>query len=323
MHDRATIGIDIGGTYIKAGVLDPGDTLEHRRSIETEGSGGFEHVLMRIVALIDSLRTEAGLARSAETRVGIGVPGPMSHREGFIYGAPNLPGWVNIPLRDLLQKATGLSVSIENDANAAAFGEFAAGAGRGIADMVMLTLGTGIGGGVIMDGRLQRGHFDNAGEVGHMIVAIDGRACPCGQLGCLERYASANAVGERVVEAIRAGEASILAARVAGGKAVSSSDVAEAARGGDALAHRIWDDACRYLAAACVNLQHILNPQRIVLTGGMIGAGEQLFRAVRDHFTRLTWRVAKDQPEIVPATLGGDAGTIGAAALARRSDTTI
>src|SRR5262249_56909121 len=121
-------------------------------------------------------------------------------------------GWPNIPLRKLLNEATGQRVSIENDANAAALGEFTAGAGRGVTDMVMLTLGTGIGGGVIMNGQLQRGHFDNAGEVGHMIVVAGGRACPCGQRGCLERYASAHAVGERTVEAIAAGEKSRLAA---------------------------------------------------------------------------------------------------------------
>lgn len=317
--DALTIGIDLGGTNIKAGLIDAGGGIIHRTSIETQGSGGFQHVFDRIVALVHDVRGRAPAGRPV-VAVGIGVPGPMSHERGFIHAAPNLPGWVNIPLRDLLGKAVGLRVSLENDANAAAFGEFVAGAGRDARHMVMLTLGTGVGGGVIVDGRMTRGHFDNAGEVGHMIVAPGGRACPCGQLGCLERYASASAIGERAAEAIQSGENSSVRSTLTQNGALTAEDIARAATAGDKLAARIWHEACHTLAIACVNLQHILNPEQIVLAGGLINAGDQLLSTVRSEFAKLTWKIAPDQPTISLATLGGDAGIIGAAALAHHDE---
>lgn len=313
-----TLGIDLGGTNIKGGVFGPGLSLVIRHSIPTEAQQGFDHVFLRLQRWIDEAITAAGIQRAGVACVGIGAPGPMSHAAGVIYHAPNLPGWENIPLRDRLAEATGLPVTLENDANAAAFGEFAVGAGKDVESVVMLTLGTGVGGGVILDGQLWRGAYDNAGEIGHTIVVPNGRPCPCGQHGCLERYASANAVGERLREAIEAGADSVLAGAVRDGQTPTSIDVENAAEAGDALAQRIWDETCFYLAVACVNLQHTLNPQRIVLAGGLINAGDALLNRTRDHFRSTSWQIAQDHPEIVFATLGTDAGTIGAAALAQR-----
>ncbi len=312
---QLTIGVDIGGTNIKAGVVDASGQIVARRSIETEADQGFEHVFARLTALIADLARD--LPR-AGLKVGVGVPGPMSHALGMIWSAPNLKGWVNIPLRERLRRATELPISIENDANAAAYGEYIAGAGRG-RDMVALTLGTGIGGGVICGGKLWRGWKDTAGEVGHLIMVVEGRKCPCGQRGCLERYSSASAIAERLVEHIQTGSESALAPRIANGEEIDSQIVAQAAREGDRLAQRIWDEACRYLAVACVGLQHLLNPQVLVLAGGLIAAGDQLLLPVREHFRRQSWKIAQDSPDIELATLAGDAGVIGAAALARSS----
>jgi len=317
MTARYTIGIDLGGTNIKGGVLDASGTLVRRRSIETQTEHGFEHVFARLVQLVEDLIRDAGLTKSDVAAIGYGTPGPLSHKKGIVYASANLPGWKNIPLRERFSAATGLPVMLDNDANVAAFGEFVAGAGRGVRDMVMLTLGTGIGGGVIVNGELVRGALENAAEIGHMIAVPNGRPCPCGQRGCLERYGSANAVAERLVEAIQAGESSSLKARLEAGEAITSVEVAQAARAGDPLAVRIWDETCWYLAIGCVSLQHILNPARVVLAGGLIGAGEQLLAPVREHFHRQTWRLAEDFPQIELATLGGDAGVIGAATLAR------
>jgi len=241
----------------------------------------------------------------------------MSHEEGIVYASPNLPGWENIPLRARFSAATGLPVTLDNDANVAAYGEFIAGAGKGTRDMVMLTLGTGIGGGIILNGRLHRGAFDNAAEIGHTIAVANGRPCPCGQRGCLERYGSANAVAERFVEALEAGEDSPLKASVEAGETLTAVDVERAAQAGDALAVRIWDETCLYLALACIDIQHTLNPECVVLGGGLIGAGDQLLKPVRGHFQQQSWQLAKDHPRIELATLGNDAGIIGAAALAR------
>lgn len=332
MAAQHTIGIDLGGTYIKAGILNAGGKLVHRTSITTEAEFGFDHVFARLVDLVDILLRDAKLERSAIAGIGFGTPGPMTRSLGVIHAMPNLPGWENVPLRDKFREATGIPVTLENDANAAAFGEFVAGAGRDVRNMVMLTLGTGVGGGVIINGELQRGAMDNAGEVGHMITVPNGRKCPCGQRGCLERYSSAQAVADRLVEAVGAGEdlalpssggstsagrGSSLRAAIDDGQDITSTDVVRAATEGDALAAQIWDETAMYLAIACVNLQHLLNPERIVFAGGLINAGDKLLTPVRTHFEQQTWRIAKDQPQLELATLAGDAGLIGAAALAR------
>ncbi len=319
MPENFLIGIDLGGTFIKAGALDPAAALARRWSIETQAAGGFDHVFARLVELIRDIARQTEAAGNRVAAVGIGVPGPMSHKRGFIYGAPNLPGWIDIPLRDMLERALSLPVTLENDANAAAYGEFVAGAGRGCNELVLLTLGTGIGGGVVAGGRMHRGHFDNAGEVGHVIAVPDGRPCPCGQRGCLERYASANAIAERLIEAIQSGEPAMLADQVRLGTPITSQDVLATAQAGCATAHRIWDEACRQLAVTCVNLQHLLNPERILFAGGLINAGAPLLSGIQRHFEQLNWHVAKDQPALAFATLGGDAGIIGAAALAREA----
>lgn len=318
MSGRYTIGIDLGGTNIKAGVLDADGKLIYRCSIETHADRGFEDVFARLVQLVDDAVRAAGLRKGEIAAIGYGTPGPLSHKEGIVCASPNLPGWENIPLKARFSEATGLPVTLDNDANVAAYGEFIAGAGRGLRDMVLLTLGTGIGGGIILNGELLRGALDNAAEIGHMIVVADGRPCPCGQRGCLERYGSANAVAERFVEALQAGEESSLRGRVEAGETLTSVDIARAAHAGDALAARIWDETCVYLAIACVNIQHVLNPECVVLAGGLIGAGDQLLRPVREHFRRQAWQIAQDHPRIEFATLGDDAGIIGAAALARK-----
>lgn len=307
MAHHFTIGIDLGGTNIKAGVLDAHNRPVFRTTIETQAEAGFQHVFDKLVKLIADLHAQPPLNKVDRIPVGIGVPGPMSHAQGLIHSAPNMPGWINIPLRTMLHDATGLPVNVENDANAAAYGEFIAGAGVGTRELVMLTLGTGIGGGLVIGGRLQRGFFDNAGEIGHMIVELDGRPCPCGQRGCLERYASATAIAtlycEASVNTVESG--------------ISAAEVAERARMGDPHAKTVWDSACRYLAIACINLQHVLNPELVIFSGGLIGAGDQLLSAVQAHFNSLTWNAAKDFPKIKLAALGGDAGWLGAAALAQ------
>jgi len=312
-----TIGLDLGGTALKGGLCDEAGKIVARQSWDTAAHLGPDHVFEVLVRASEELVAAAPGGRGAVSGLGLGSPGPLSHERGIIYGAPNLPGWRDVPVRARLSAATGLPVTLENDANAAAFGEFTAGAGSSVQSIVLLTLGTGIGGGVVLDGHLVRGAFDTAAEIGHMIVIPDGRPCPCGQRGCLERYASANAVSERLVEAVQAGKSSLLAARIAAGKVLDARDVLAAIDEGDELAARIWDETCLFLAVAAVNMQHLLNPQRVILGGGLMNAGERLLGPVREHFDRQSWRIAPDRPEIVLAALGTDAGVIGAASLAR------
>lgn len=318
-RDAYAIGIDLGGTNLRAGLFDPGGKLLARAGVATDVAGGPAAVVRQAARLVEQLVGEAGCPWEHVCAVGIGAPGPMSHARGVVFKAPNIPGWVNVPLRDMLREATGLPCTVENDANAAAFGEFRAlaGGGSGVTDLVLLTLGTGVGGGIVLGGQLLRGKKDNAGEIGHLIVEPSGRQCPCGQRGCLERYASARAVGQRAAEALDAGEASLLRVVHESGSALDAQRVEAAAVAGDALARRIWDDTCRYLAIAIVAIQHLLNPDVVVLAGGLIGANERLLDPVQRHFRELTWSAADDGPDIALARLGDDAGIRGAAELAR------
>jgi glucokinase len=232
----------------------------------------------------------------------------------------NLPCLKNTPMRDLVSGKTGIRTTLENDANAAAWGEFWAGAGRGVTDLVMFTLGTGVGGGVISDGKLLRGHFENGGELGHMLVRPGGRRCSCGQPGCLEAYSSAYFLARRAEEFIAEGRPSSLKSYVDRGELLMAEHVVAASKAGDALAQQVWDEACYYLAVACVTMQHVTNPQRVVMAGGLIAAGDYLLNPIRKHFEELSWKLLDDAPDIRFATLGNDAGFIGAAGCAWEAD---
>lgn len=326
------LGIDLGGTAIKVAVVrEDGAMLRSARAL-THAERGPEAVLdvmeelaRRVVAeaagasdqsLAGGIKKFAGLAELAG--VGIGSPGPLSARRGVIHRMANLPSWDGFPLAARLRERLGLPVTLENDANVAALAEHWAGAGQGVDHLVMFTLGTGVGGGMIVDGRLITGHFENAGELGHMIVIPDGRPCGCGQRGCLETYASASAVAKQAEEAIEAGAASTLSQVRDGTGRVTSEDVAKAVEQGDALADRVWEGACRALATACINLTHTLNPELILFGGGLAKAGEMLLGRVRASMREQYWKLLDDLPRVEPARLGYEAGVIGAAGIVLR-----
>ena len=311
-----SVGIDLGGTTLTAVVVDREGKRLADRTTPAHVHRGPDSVISDMVGLVDALLAEASLDRKALIGVGVAAPGPLSHRSGRIIRSANLPGWVDVPLRDRLGEALEVPITLENDGNAAAFGEFRLGAGKDGADLVMLTLGTGVGAGVILNGQILHGHFENAAELGHMIVVHDGLSCSCGQRGCLEQYASAGAVARRAVAGIERGDSSSLAEAVKNGAPIDSETVASCARAGDELCLRVWDEACRYLGVACITIQHAFNPKRIVLGGGMSEAGSFLIDRVTHHLDRQRWTLHEDLPAIVPARLGRNAGAIGAAGLA-------
>ena len=315
MEGTIAVGIDLGGTNLKGAAVDREGRILAQHTHPATGLGP-DAAITHMVALVDRLLAEASLDRSGMAGVGIGTPGPLSHRTGRIIRAANLPGWLDVPIRDRLCAELQTPVTLDNDGNAAAFGEFWAGAGRGVEDLVMLTLGTGVGAGVILNGRVLHGHFENAAELGHMIVVANGLPCSCGQCGCLEQYTSAGAVARRVAAAIREGEPSALSKAVGKGEPLSAQRVVECARAGDPLCVRIWDEARLYLAVACITIQHAYNPARVVLGGGMAQAGDFLLDRVTDHVAKQRWSLHDDLPAITLAKLGYDAGVIGAAGLA-------
>lgn len=330
MTAGVVIGFDLGGTHLKGAVVDPLGAILHQSTTDVRTERGPDAVIADIVAQVDPLLERSGRSRTDLRGVGIGTPGPLRVSEGRVIRSVNLPGWHDVPLRDTLQSALSCPVAMDNDGNVAAFGEYWAATGNPIVeastaepnhdpaadDLVMFTLGTGVGAGIVIGGRIHHGYFENAAELGHMIVAIDGLPCPCGQRGCLEQYASAAAVARRVINAIDSGESCVLKVSRNSTPPIDAECVANAVRSGDALCTRVWDDACRMLAVACVNVQHSLNPRRIILGGGMAKAGAILFDGVRDHLRLNSWKLHDDIPTIEPGRLGYHAGVVGAAGLA-------
>jgi glucokinase len=316
MPEQYFVGVDLGGTNIKAGVCDAQARVLSKLSIPTEVDRGRDVVLANIVRGAEDAIAKAEVDRRSVAGIGIGSPGPMSHRRGLVINPGNLPPLKDTPVRSIVKERTGINTTLENDANAAAWGEYWAGAGKGVRDLVMFTLGTGVGGGIITDGRLLRGHFENGGELGHILVRPNGRQCSCGQKGCVEAHSSAHFLARHAEDLVRAGRPSSLKGKVDTGKPLMAEDIVEAARAGDEVARCVWDDACYCLAATCVVMQHVTNPERIVLAGGLIAAGDFLLNPVRMYFRQLTWHLLEDFPEILVATLGNDAGLIGAAGCA-------
>lgn len=313
------IGLDLGGTNIKAGVVDDDARVLSRVSIPTPGESGPEAVMQAMAEAAQAAADQAKLTLAQIDGIGIGAPGMLDLKRGLVLAAPNLPGWKNTPIRDRITELTGRPAVLENDANAAAFGEYWAGAGRdpSVRNLIMITLGTGVGSGIVIDGKLLHGAFDLGAEAGHLIVVPNGRLCGCGQRGCIEAYASASSTARRACEAVKSGEESSLARDF--GKQpdrITAKDVFEAANRGDALATRIVEETATYLGIACISLCRVLDPQMIVFAGGMILAGDQLFDRVRAAFRAHDWHVVETRAQLVPALLGNDAGFIGAAAVA-------
>jgi len=311
------IGIDLGGTNIKVGCFDDKMNLLKKDSSPTNADMGPEVVVENIGLLTESLFKDGGYSFKNVKGVGIGTPGPVNLREGIVVAAPNLPAFRNTPIRKMVRQRLEKPVVMENDANAACFGEHVIGAGKGVDDMVFLTLGTGIGGGVISNGQVVHGYADDAAELGHIIIFPDGRLCGCGQRGCVEAYASANSTVARAIEAIRQGGKSSLSKLLDDTGKITCKQIYEAVANGDELAMNITEGTARALGLLCVNILHFSGPRRIVFAGGMIAAGDMLLKRIQYYFDKYIWPMKEESLEICFATLGEDAGIIGNAALAR------
>jgi glucokinase len=308
----AVLAIDIGGTKLAAGIVDTEGRILARGEIPTLAKEGLEPVLGRIVGLGRDLLSRPEVADVSVHRVGVGCAGPVDLKAGLVFNPPNLPGWTRVPLTNHLQRALELPTVLENDANAAALGEYRYGAGRGARSIVYMTVSTGIGGGIILEGKIWHGLKDAAGEVGHMTVCPDGPVCGCGNRGCLEAVSSGTSIARRAREAVAAGKQTEL--RLVAKP--TSSDVVRLAQKGDSVASEIWDQAVRYLGIGVAAVITILAPERIVLGGGVTRAGDFLFEPLREHVRQRVKLVPVEKVPILPATLGPDVGILGAAAVA-------
>jgi glucokinase len=317
------VGVDLGGTNIVAGALaEDGSDVLALRSEPTRPDQGADAVVDRIVRMIDTVIAETiaqtGAKRDDMIGVGVGAPGPLDRERGIVVTTPNL-GWTNFPLRDVISERSRLPVRIDNDANCATLGEWWLGAARGADNVIGMTIGTGIGGGVIIGGRLYHGASDVAGEIGHATIDITGRRCKCGNYGCLEAYASGPSIADRAREAISSDDCLML--KMAGGDAsrITAATVYEAAKRGDDVALDVVRETSRFLGAGVANLLNIFNPDVVVICGGVTQAGDTLFAPLRREVRKRAFKPAVDACRIVPGVLAA-AGVVGAVAAYKQQD---
>jgi len=313
---RFVLGIDIGGTNLVVGsVAEDGSSVHALASEPTLAEAGEKDVLDRLIALakraIEQTRRE--IPGAEIIGIGVGAPGPLDTKSGIVLLTPNL-GWENLPLRRIIHDRLGLSAALDNDANCAVLGEWWMGAARGTRTAIGITIGTGIGGGLILDGKLFHGASDCAGEIGHTTIDTEGRRCKCGNYGCLEAYASGPNIALRAIEEIQAGAESRLPQYVGGDlRKITAQTVYQAAHDGDDLALEVVNDTAGFLGTAIANLVNVFNPEVVVICGGVTLAGDHLFVPLRREVTRRAFKPAVSVCRIVPCELSGTAGVYGAA----------
>ncbi len=304
--ESPSIGIDFGGTSVKIGVCQGPGLLDRAEPIPTSRHGSVEALIEAITDTVASLReTHPGVAA-----IGAGMPGFVDFTAGYVHNLTNVPGWHNIPLKHLLEQRTSLPVTVENDANAMAYAEWKHGAAQGLENVICITLGTGVGGGLILNGQVYRGNSFGAGEIGQMSIDFDGHSGNYGNLGALEKY-----IGNQQIE----NHARACYARVAETRApedFTPRHIAEAAQQGDDVARQVWDDVALWLGSALTSLTWVLNPDAIVIGGGVAKAGSLLFDPLQNQMRSMLNPVFWENLKVLQAHFGNEAGIIGCAALA-------
>ncbi|MDR6225642.1 ROK family glucokinase [Desmospora profundinema] len=307
------IGIDLGGTTVKLGIVDENGGLLYKAEKPTRGEEGPEASLARIADHARELAEAIGTPWSNVAGVGMGLPGFLDLEKGEIIRLTNIP-WERVPVRSMLEAELGLPVAIDNDANAAALGEAWSGAGAGFNDLICITLGTGVGGGIIVGGRLVHGLSGMAGEIGHIPVEADGVRCGCGQRGCLETISSATGMTRLAREGLAQGRHSVLDEAEKRGE-LTTREIFAAAKDQDGLALDVVDRATDALGRVMAMLSVVNNPAAFIVGGGVSRAGDELFTPLRRSYAKHTLVEVANGVQILPARLGNDAGLIGAAGL--------
>ncbi|HZG77839.1 MAG TPA: ROK family glucokinase [Paenibacillus sp.] len=315
MSQALYVGVDIGGTTVKVGICNAEGKLLHTFEGPTGTESGTDVILDNIAAYVRRIVDDYNASWDDVAGVGIGIPGFMDFATGVVIMSANFPGFKNVPVKATLEQKLGKPVKINNDANVAALGEAWSGAGRGLQNVVVYTLGTGVGGGIIIRGQIYEGFSGMAGELGHVQVVPDMEAiqCGCGQHGCVETVSSATGIIRMAKDAVERGDKTTLADL----PTIAAKDVFDAAKAGDEVALRIVKRAAFYLGKAIAATAVIVNPERFILGGGVAKAGDILFDSVREVFGKYTPERAV--VDVVPAELGNDAGVVGAAGLHLRA----
>jgi len=303
------LGVDVGGTKLATVLATPGGEIRHKVRLPTEAERGPEHGVAQLISMLRRNLQETGTDPADVIGIGVACGSPMDAERGIILGPPNLQSWNPVPIKAILESEFGIYTELENDANAGALAEWLSGAGRGLRNVVYMTMGTGIGGGLILDGRLYRGSNGNAGEVGHMrVVDRGGPRCGCGKRGCLEAYCSGPSIARRTREALAdTGDSAIV--RLAGSvEAASAEHVFAAARQGDALALHLVDETAHYMGVGLANIIQALNPQAIVLGTIATQQGDFLLDRIRAVVRAETWPQMAKVVQILPSPLGDEVG---------------
>ncbi|GAG73338.1 unnamed protein product [marine sediment metagenome] len=317
LEKKYSIGVDLGGTNIVSAAVNYQGKIINSLKVPTLAERGKKATIKRIIETIHKNIVQSSVAPDDIIGIGIGAPGPLDIKRGIINFAPNLPGWRDVPLRKILEDEFNMKVVLENDANAAAWGERCFGAGQGVNNLVCFTLGTGIGGGIIIDGKIYHGNNYGAAELGHMTVNKDGPRCNCGNYGCLEAYSSATGIKNRIKNRIEEGIKSKFL-NFDDNKLFESlrlKSIFETARKGDKLTKGVVEEAISYLGIAIANIANILNPEMVVLVGGITNEGDKLLIPLRREVKKRAFYSNYKSLKIVIGKLGGNAGVLGAAAL--------
>ncbi len=315
---KHVVGIDIGGTKLATVVADTAGNILNKVRKPTLAERGPEYARQLLFDMVHETIELAGLERTAISAIGVSCGGPLDTKTGIVYSPPNLPGWDALPLKSQLESEFEIPVTIENDANASALAEYRFGGGRGYNAVLYMTMSTGIGGGIVLDGQVYHGANDSAGEVGHQILLPDGPLCGCGKRGCLEALCSGPAIARRAQAAVRNEKASATTLLdLAGGhiESVRSEHVLEAARQGDALALRLVEETAYYMGWGIANLVNILNPDIVLLGTIAIAAGDLLLNPIRKTVSEFAMTRPAEAVKIAPAQLGEALGDLAAVAL--------
>ena len=310
------IGIDVGGTNVKIALVDDKGKIIYSNSVPTYAQMGYEYTVNNIKQAIRDLMKETNTKPSDIQGIGFDFPGQVDYKTGVVKLAPNIPGWVNVPIAKMIEDEFHIPTRIDNDVRCAALGELKFGAGKGCENFVCITVGTGIGSGLVINGKLVRGAANAAGEIGHIKLQMqDGPICGCGDTGCLEAFASGPSIVAMAQEYLKSGKSTNFREMAGVDGEITPYIVAKAAEAGDPVAKRIFEKTGYYIGMGLVSVINLLNPEKVIIGGGVAEAGDLLLEPIRKTIKERAMVIAGSSVEIVPAELGNSAGVIGASML--------
>lgn len=308
------IGVDVGGTNVKIALVDKKGNIVYSNMVPTMAEMGYEYTISNIKQAIFDLMKETKTSKEVIEGIGFGFPGQVDCDRGIVRLAPNIPGWVDVPIASIIEEEFGITTKIDNDVRCAALGELNFGAGKGCQNLICITVGTGIGSGLVVNGKLVRGANNAAGEIGHIKLQMQGGPiCGCGDTGCMEAFASGPAIVAMAEEYISGGKSTKY--RELANPDITPYIVAEAAKQGDVVAKRIYETVGEYIGIGMASVVNLLNPEKIVIGGGVADAGALLLEPIKRTLKQRAMPIQADSVEVVPAELGNTAGVIGASLL--------